>query len=181
MAIEIKTSQKRTSWHAILFIVSCLLLLFFFITYFVFASNTERTEQEIKALEESVQEDKVLQRELSNVEQKINQVKAILTREGIIKVENGEASFSELKVDKIFKFLAENVHPNVWFYSLNFDDESQKASIRGEAGNMRSFKEQLIVLENELKNKFHLTGYSIKDNQKVDFTFDLKVDAQILL
>ncbi len=178
MAIEIKSEKKgKFNWATLLFIVSFLTLLFFAVSYFLILRSIEDAEENIKAIEERIErgEDEELREKLDEVRERIRKAKDILVGGNILK-EDG--SFAELKLEETFNFLADNVHPDIWFTSLSFDAEKNRATVQGEALDMVSFKQQLVTLEKELKNKFNLTEYSIIEDQKVNFTFDFVVDIQ---
>ncbi|MDD5606329.1 MAG: hypothetical protein PHN37_00455 [Candidatus Pacebacteria bacterium] len=181
MAIEIRTKKEKLNWSFFLFIISCLMILFFSISYFLFLKNIKNIDQEVDELKQGIKEEEALQKDLSDVEQRLKKAQDILVRGGIINITAGEetkASFAELKVKKAFQLLQENVHPNIWFSSLNFDSNTNKVVIQGEAQDIISFKQQLNILKEKMK--FNLIGYSITGDQKVNFTFDFNIDTQTI-
>ncbi len=194
MAIEIKTKRNiKINWVTWLFIISGILFLFFLFTYLFFVhtitKNNEYIETEIKKLEEKIAEEP-LEEELTKVKNKINKINSLLFNNEIIKKDGENLIFTVNKIERIFQFLSDNIHPNVWFFSVDYNKlQENKVTISGEAENLTSLKQQLVILENKLKEDLSLTDYQIGDpiiigqsrkNQSVLFTFDFIFDTNKL-
>ncbi len=162
-------------------------------------------EEEITLLNRQMQEEEELQEKLNIVQQRLNIAESALINQGIVafkELPKGElinnkqdcenknyhwynnkcyvdVSFTDLLINKAFNSLQESIHPNIWFVSLDFSFDTSKVVIRGVAQDITSFKQQITIFQEKLNN-FNLIGYSIAENQEVNFSFDFTVDTQNL-
>jgi len=169
MAIEIinKPEIKERRWPNTLFII-CLIALFIlagsYIFLFILSENISDEIQEKKRILAQTPPEKELEDQLILYEKKINTFKSLL--EGHQKALN------------IFSTLEQVCHPQVSFSDFSF--RSKAATVSGKAASFIVLSQQMTILqETESFKKITLSGISVDEEGKINFSLNLTFEPEV--
>ncbi len=176
MAIEIipKPKVKIPLWVTILLVVDIIMLLALGGTYFYFYQSSEKTETQIKEVEEKLvktPEEKSMEDNLAKISQRVSNFKKVLR--------------SHEKTSQLFPFLEGISHPNVWFTDFDFQSEKDLISLKGKASSFSVVGEQIEVLKNndlvkEIKLEQLSMGEEGEGQAEVSFALRLTFEPEVL-
>ncbi len=165
-----KKASKKFSWEDFLFYFSIILLIATVSSFFYFKTSINRTTITIKNLEEEIRKKTPEQRELEEriftYQEKINDISTLLA--------------DHKPSSKVFAFLEENTHPQVWFSDFLFMSTGSRVEVSGFVESFEALGQQaLIFKENPLIRDLRLFEVSIDREEGVSFTFSLFFEPQI--
>lgn len=176
MAIEIipKPKVKIPLWVTILLAVDIIVLLALGGTYFYFYQSSEKTESQIKEVEEKLvrtPEERSMEDNLAKISQRISNFKKVLK--------------GHEKTSQLFPFLEGISHPNVWFTDFDFQSEKNLISLKGKASSFSVVGEQIEVLKNndlvkEIKLEQLSMGEEGERGAEVSFALRLTFKPEVL-
>lgn len=80
---------------------------------------------------------------------------------------------------KIFRFLEEFVHPDVYFSSLEMNLDKGRIALGGAADDFKSLGQQIFIFEGEpLVEEVELLGVSLDEEGKIRFNIELFLPAE---
>ncbi len=172
MAIEItpRGKVKLPLWMIILGIFTIILLIGFLGSYFYLEISIKKMSQEIQEkepiltpLEEAI---KKKEEELSPVGKKIDDFGGLLQKH-------------KTPLD-IFNFLEKICLPTAWFSDFNFTSENGEVTVSGHTDNFVTLEQQILVLKQDpLVKNLNISGVSVSEEGKINFTFLLTFVPQI--
>ena len=170
MGIEIinKPEIGKKHWPVILFIV-CLIALFILVGSYVFlfilSENISEEIDEKKMILAQTPPEKDLEDQLILHETKINIFKGLLV--------------NHKKALNVFNALEEFCHPQVLFSNFNFNSNEETVSVSGKAASFIILNQQTIILkESELFNKIILSGVSMDEEEKINFSLNITFNPE---
>lgn len=176
MAIEIipKPKVKIPLWVTILLVADIIVLLALGGTYFYFYQSSEKTETQIKEVEEKLvktPEERSREDNLAKTSQRISSFEEVLK--------------GHKKTSQLFSFLEGISHPNVWFTEFDFQSEKNLISLKGRASSFSVVGEQVAVLKNndlvkEIKLEQLSMGEEGEGGAEVDFALRLTFKPEVL-
>jgi hypothetical protein len=172
MAIEIisKPKTKKFTWAKILLTVDIVLVLAFGGIYLYFNISSKQTSKKIGEAQDEiillVSSNRDIEKKALFYEKKINDFSKLFS-------EHQETA-------KIFTFLEEKTHPNVWFSKFDFSADKLSVVVSGQAASFVDVGQQLLILKGEksLKN-INLSGLSLGEKKGVLFSLQLTFDPQV--
>lgn len=171
MAIEFipKPKIKIPAWAIILLIFCIILLLGGLGSYLYFDKTSKKLSRQIQEKENALIEtpsEKELKENLFFTEKKINNL--------------GNLISARRKSFNIFTFLEEICHPQVWFSEFSFDSKGESVAVKGKAEGLVSLGQQISALKKEqILKKINLSGVSMGQDGKIEFSLQLTFDPQI--
>lgn len=173
MAIEIipRPVKKIPPWQNILFYFSVALLLVSVSSYFGLNYFLEKSERELKDLEETLAEEKIseeiaLEERVFNYQKKIRDFSTLIDR--------------HFYPSKLFDFFQGLCHPKVWFSKFNLNFKEYALVVSGQAENFSVLGQQLLIFRQEDRIlEVNLPKINIGKQGKVDFTFNFSLDPKI--
>ena len=171
MAIEIekKSKLKGPLWLYILMVVGVVLALGLAGTYFYFFKVGKDISQQIEEMDQALKktsEEKELENTLLSKEKKVEDFQELLSK--------------HRKVLNVFNFFQEKTHPKTWFSEFDFSGKEKTVSLSGTADGFIAVGQQILILrEEELLKNIKLSGLSMGEEGKIEFSLQLTLDPQI--
>ncbi len=133
-------------------------------------------------------EEKSKRKEISQLEEKILALKTPEIRkkeEEVSKYQEKISHFSELIKDrlsysKIFPYLEQKTHKQIYFSKMDLDLESSTLLLSGESPNFFVLAQQLEIFKNDPFLKLQLKELSLGKEGKVNFKLEINFDKSIL-
>jgi len=172
MAIEIapRGKIKLPFWLIVLGVFAIILLIGFLGSYFYLEISIKKMSQEIQekgtTLTPLIEAIEKKEEELNPIEKKIDDFGELLQKHKIPL--------------NIFNFLEKICLPAVWFSDFNFTSEEREVIVSGHTDTFVILEQQILVLKQDpLVKSLNISGVSISEEGKVDFTFLLTFAPQI--
>ena len=172
MAIEIipRGEIKLPFWLIALGVFAIILLIGFLGSYLYLEISIRKMSQEIQEKEpilipliETIEKK---EEELNPIEKKIDDFGELLQKHKIPL--------------NIFNFLEKICLPTVWFSDFDFTSEDRRVIVSGHTDTFVTLEQQILVLKQDpLVKSLNISGVSINEEGKVDFTFLLAFATQI--
>ena len=167
-----KPVTKLPSWQNIIFYFSFGFILLVILSYFVLDIYLDKAEAKLEDLEKEWEETKTeeqiaLEDELSAYEKKIESFSTLINQH----------VFSS----RVFEFIEENTHPEVWFSDLTLDPIKKEVDLSGDTENFVTLHQQVQILKaNPSVKNLNLSQIAIGKEGRIDFSFNLILDPGLL-
>ena len=133
-------------------------------------------------------EEKSKRNEISQLEEKILALKTPEIKkeeEEVLKYQEKISHFSELIKDhlsysKIFPYLEQKTHKQIYFSKMDLDLESSTLLLSGESPNFSVLAQQLEIFKNDPFLKSQLKELGLEKEGKVNFKIEINFDKTIL-
>lgn len=176
MAIDIipkeETKQKVViSPFKILYYLVIFLLFATFLSYFIIEISLRKSEQNLAELKTAIfaketKESKAIEADVLRSKQQIDIFSSLFT--------------SYKKASKIFNFLKQNCHKQVFFSGIDLDTEKGALNITGKAENFKVLGEQMLIFQmQDFIDNVSLTSLSMEREGGIKFQLLLSLDAKI--
>jgi len=171
MAIEISSKPKNKEPFWLNFILHFLLIIFLvsISSYFILFFSQKKINKKLAEIERGLirtDAEKALEDKLFIYQKKIEDFNTLL--------ENHRSPLS------VFSFLEKNVHPGVWFSSLDLNLEKNTLSLSGYGKNPETVEEQLLLFkEQELVKNVTLLNFSSGNEEQIKFDLQIVFDPKI--
>jgi len=153
--------RRIVPWFSLILVLTAIGSYFWFEHQFTVAEVTyEEVSVELKAAENKF--DKDLEKRIKLFKERSEDLFKILKE--------------RLLTSRIFDFIEANVHPDVYFTNLTFNQNSKTLELVGSALDYKSLGAQISVLDNEsFVSKIKLNRVNINPDGNVDFSFEIEL------
>lgn len=167
-----KKSNGIFSYESILFYFSLVMLIAVVGGFFYFNYMLQKTDEEIKTLDETLakqktKEQKALEDEVLSNKQRLQDFPLLLE--------------SHKVVTEFFRRLEGRTHPKVVFDLVKISPVEGSVDLSGKADSFESLGQQLIIFKTspEIIQKVELSKINLNNEGKVDFAFALVINPKI--
>ena len=171
MEIIPKKTPQIPQWLNYSFYLSLLLLIIVIIAIFVLNSSINNSRKVLTELDNAIKAERTQERIVLEAEVQ-TYVKKIGDFSGIVD--------QHLNNSKVFLFLQNNCHPQVWFSQLSLDSRESKVSLSGSTRSFESLGQQILIFkEKEVVENVNLEKVSINKDGGIDFGLSLSLNPNI--
>lgn len=166
-----KKPTRQFSWVNMLFYFSLILLFFVILSIFILNNFQKRASLILQDLDKKYTEIRTperinLESELIKSQKKIDDFAFLLLKYKLS--------------SKLFNFLERITHPKVYFSSFSFNAEENKLKMGGKTESFETLGQQFLIFKREnLIKEINLSGITIGEEGKIEFSFDLYLSPEI--